>query len=326
MTMYRLSDDELFTSPLTFMGAPYGRPGPGNKAADPRHPVRLRHQHAHRRARRPRFGAPAIGADAPLQSHPCRLRSGGGARPGRLRQRQAHAQRRSSTPSSAPSRRSIASSQAGAIPITIGGDGSVTVPVARAVGKKHQEDGGAAHRLAHRFLSLRRRRKSTTRRPSSPMSPRRAWSIRNSPGMSASAARPTPRASCRARMSLGYKVVSLDELIRGGFAQRMAEFRDKVGKRPVYLCFDMDVFDPSTAPGVCTPSWGGLTRTRGHRPAALPDRSQYRRSRCEHREPAAGRERHGRPSLRPRDLRNARSALQADGSGRRSLAAHMGVC
>ena len=46
-------------------------------------------------------------------------------------------------------------------------------------------------------------------------------------------------------MSLGYKVVSIDELIRGGFAQRMAEFRDKVGKRPVYLCFDMDVFDPS---------------------------------------------------------------------------------
>ena len=27
------SDDELFTSPITFMGAPYGRPGPGNRAA-----------------------------------------------------------------------------------------------------------------------------------------------------------------------------------------------------------------------------------------------------------------------------------------------------
>ncbi len=49
-------------------------------------------------------------------------------------------------------------------------------------------------------------------------------------------------------MSLGYKIVSLDELIRGGFAQRMAEFRDKVGKRPVYLCFDMDVFDPPARP------------------------------------------------------------------------------
>ena len=68
--MDRLSDDDLFTSPLTFMGAPYGRPGPTNKAAILGHPVRLRHQHADRRARRPRLGAPAIGADAPLQSRP----------------------------------------------------------------------------------------------------------------------------------------------------------------------------------------------------------------------------------------------------------------
>jgi arginase family enzyme len=27
------SEEELFTSPMTFMGAPYGRPGPNNKAA-----------------------------------------------------------------------------------------------------------------------------------------------------------------------------------------------------------------------------------------------------------------------------------------------------
>ena len=56
---------------------------------------------------------------------------------------------------------------------------------------------------------------------------------------------------------------TLDELVRGGFAQRMAEFRDKVGTRPVYLCFDMDVFDPSVAPGVCTPTWGGLSAREG---------------------------------------------------------------
>ncbi len=31
--MDRLSDQDLFTSPMTFMGAPYGRPGPCNKAA-----------------------------------------------------------------------------------------------------------------------------------------------------------------------------------------------------------------------------------------------------------------------------------------------------
>ena len=27
--MAKLSDEDLFTLPLTFMGAPYGRPGPG---------------------------------------------------------------------------------------------------------------------------------------------------------------------------------------------------------------------------------------------------------------------------------------------------------
>jgi agmatinase len=31
--MDRLPDDELFTSPTTFMGVPHGRPGPANKAA-----------------------------------------------------------------------------------------------------------------------------------------------------------------------------------------------------------------------------------------------------------------------------------------------------
>ena len=31
--MAKLSDEDLFTLPLTFMGVPYGRPGPGNRAA-----------------------------------------------------------------------------------------------------------------------------------------------------------------------------------------------------------------------------------------------------------------------------------------------------
>ena len=31
--MATLADEDLFTLPLTFMGVPYGRPGPGNRAA-----------------------------------------------------------------------------------------------------------------------------------------------------------------------------------------------------------------------------------------------------------------------------------------------------
>ena len=65
------------------------------------------------------------------------------------------------------------------------------------------------------------------------------------------------------RRSLGFRVVTIDELMRRGFAQTIAEFSQVVGGRPVYLCWDMDVFDPSVAPGVCTPSWGGLSAREG---------------------------------------------------------------
>ena len=51
--------------------------------------------------------------------------------------------------------------------------------------------------------------------------------------------------------------------MRRGFEQTIAEFRHAVAERPVYLCWDMDVFDPSVAPGVCTPSWGGLNAREG---------------------------------------------------------------
>lgn len=33
--------------------------------------------------------------------------------------------------------------------------------------------------------------------------------------------------------------------------------------RPVYLCFDMDFFDLSCAPGVASPTWGGPSAREG---------------------------------------------------------------
>ena len=62
--------------------------------------------------------------------------------------------------------------EAGAMPVTIGGDGSVTVPVTRAVAKRPE--------IWRRCTSTRTpmpmptaQRKSTTRRPNSRTSPRR---------------------------------------------------------------------------------------------------------------------------------------------------------
>lgn len=66
---------------------------------------------------------------------------------------------------------------------------------------------------------------------------------------------------------LGYRIVPMDDLMRRGIADVFGELVRAIAGRPVYLCFDMDVFDASVAPGVCTPAWGGLSTREG--PAAL---------------------------------------------------------
>jgi len=58
---------------------------------------------------------------------------------------------------------------------------------------------------------------------------------------------------------LGFAVISCDELRTlepGGFA---ALVRTRVGQRPVFLSFDIDVLDPAFAPGTGTPEVGGFS-------------------------------------------------------------------
>ncbi len=62
---------------------------------------------------------------------------------------------------------------------------------------------------------------------------------------------------------LGYDVITSDELATMGIPALLDRIKDRVGDLPIYLCWDMDVFDPSHSPGVVTPSWGGITVREG---------------------------------------------------------------
>lgn len=259
--MERLPESELFTSPMTFMGAPYGRPGPGCRAAilgipfdcgtnmrigARGGPDSVRWQSALMR----RFNAANADFDpvAALGLVDC----------GNVKLTPSHILDAFARTEQAVDR----IVEAGAIPVTIGGDGSVTVPVARAVGKKHPRMAALhidAHTDSYPYDESEKYNAATQFTHVAEeglVDPGFSWHV----GIRGTtyAQHVVPRA-----LSLGYKVVTTDELVRGGFAQRIAEFRDRVGKRPVYLCFDMDVFDPSVAPGVCTPTWGGLTAREG---------------------------------------------------------------
>ena len=61
----------------------------------------------------------------------------------------------------------------------------------------------------------------------------------------------------------GYRLIDGADLLSRGDADVVAEMRARIEGRPVFLCFDMDFFDPSCAPGVCTPTWGGALSREG---------------------------------------------------------------
>jgi len=58
---------------------------------------------------------------------------------------------------------------------------------------------------------------------------------------------------------LGFKVVHCDEFETGGVEPVVRRIRERVGTHPLYLSIDIDVLDPSAAPGTGTPEIAGMT-------------------------------------------------------------------
>lgn len=59
--------------------------------------------------------------------------------------------------------------------------------------------------------------------------------------------------------SIGFTVISSDDVYERGPKAVAEEIREQVGGRPLYLSLDIDVLDPAFAPGTGTPEAGGLT-------------------------------------------------------------------
>jgi len=59
--------------------------------------------------------------------------------------------------------------------------------------------------------------------------------------------------------TLGFRVVSAQEVHEAAAQTIAEEVRERVGTRPVYVSFDIDCLDPAYAPGTGTPVPGGLS-------------------------------------------------------------------
>jgi guanidinobutyrase len=147
----------------------------------------------------------------------------------------------------------------GTIAVTMGGDGAVTLPQVRALAR-HKPDLCIIHIDAHTdAYPIQGYNTATAFRHMAQeglINTQRSFQI----GMRGPTMVPGVFEFCR---ELGYNLITMKELRHVGYEAVAARVIETVGDRPVYLCFDMDFFDPSVAPGVCTPTWGGCQAHEG---------------------------------------------------------------
>ena len=146
---------------------------------------------------------------------------------------------------------------AGIVPLSIGGDHSISFPILRALGAAAPV--GMIHIDAHcdtgdDYLGSRFHHGAPFRRAveAGVLDPKRTVQIgirgtTNDPGLWGFSAQS------------GMRVIGIDEFADLGWQAAAAEARRVVGDGPTYLSFDIDSLDPAEAPGTGTPEAGGLT-------------------------------------------------------------------
>lgn len=154
---------------------------------------------------------------------------------------------------------------AGATPLTFGGDGAVTLPQLRALKKTLRREFAVLHFDAHTDAYegiypyeynnantfVHAVREGLIDPAGSLHVGMRDTAYDGRPGIVGVAT------------GLGYEVITMDRIVEMGIPALVARLQERLVGVPIYLCWDMDVFDPSVSPGVVTPSWGGITVREG---------------------------------------------------------------
>ena len=154
---------------------------------------------------------------------------------------------------------------AGAVPVTMGGDGLVTLPQLRALHRRYS-DLVVLHIDAHTDTypgdGEYEHQRYNTATTFSRAAEEGLIDTRQSFHIGARGTVTVPGVFEHTR-EMGYRLIDGAALYARGFGSVLSEVHKILADKPVYLCFDMDFFDPSCAPGVCTPTFGGATAQQG---------------------------------------------------------------
>ena len=153
--------------------------------------------------------------------------------------------------------------ESGSIPLSLGGDHTITLPILRALARKHGpmalvhvdahadiNDRMFGEKVAHGTIFRRAIEEGL-------VDPSRMIQI----GLRATGYGADDFDWSREQ---GVQVVTAEECWYKSLAPLMDRLRDRIGPDvPTYLSFDIDGLDPSVAPGTGTPEPGGLTGSQG---------------------------------------------------------------
>ncbi|MDF3934195.1 agmatinase [Pseudomonas citronellolis] len=147
---------------------------------------------------------------------------------------------------------------AGAVPLSVGGDHLVTLPIFRALAAERPI--GMVHFDAHsdtndRYFGDNPYTHGTPFRRAIEeglLDPKRTVQI----GIRGSVYSADDEAFAE---ECGIRVIHMEEFAALGVEATLAEARRVVGDGPTYVSFDVDVLDPAFAPGTGTPEIGGMT-------------------------------------------------------------------
>ncbi|MFZ2554396.1 agmatinase, partial [Psychrobacter urativorans] len=146
----------------------------------------------------------------------------------------------------------------GAIPLTLGGDHTIALPILRALAKKHGPV-GLVHIDAHADINDDMFGEKIAH--GTPFRRAVEENLIDGNRVVQIGLRGTGYSAEEFDWSTqqGFRVVPAEECWYKSLTPLMAEVREKVGDGPVYLSFDIDGIDPAFAPGTGTAEIGGLT-------------------------------------------------------------------
>jgi guanidinobutyrase len=144
------------------------------------------------------------------------------------------------------------------IPVSIGGDHTIVLPILRAIAAKHGPV-GLVHVDAHTDINDTMFGEKVAH--GTPFRRAVEENLLDGSRVVQIGVRGTGYAADDFDWSReqGFRVVQAEECWYKSLAPLMAEVRDQLGDGPVYLSFDIDGLDPAYAQGTGTPEVGGLT-------------------------------------------------------------------